>query len=129
MTLQTLDENDYYDLHNLLTRNAPWNFVIGARGLGKTFAAKRYGIKEYIKNGHEFIYLRRTDVEQRRKETFSRISKSSSRPMSFESTAKRGNCIRHHGMKRIGGHVVISLPSLRRADSSQSPIRKCISLF
>ena len=64
MTLQTLDEGDYYDLHNLLTRNAPWNFIIGARGLGKTFAAKRYGIKEYLKHGHEFIYLRRTDVEQ-----------------------------------------------------------------
>ena len=70
MALQTLAENDYYDLHNLLTRNAPWNFVIGARGLGKTFAAKRYGIKEYIKHGHEFIYIRRTDVEQHRKETF-----------------------------------------------------------
>lgn len=70
MTLQTLDEGDYYDLHNLLTRNAPWNFIIGARGLGKTFAAKRYGIKEYLKHGHEFIYLRRTDVEQHRKETF-----------------------------------------------------------
>lgn len=70
MVLQTLDEGDYYDLHNLLTRNAPWNFVIGARGLGKTFAAKRYGIREYLKHGHEFIYLRRTDVEQKRKETF-----------------------------------------------------------
>jgi len=64
MALQALAEDDYYDLHNLLTRNAPWNFIIGARGLGKTFAAKRYGIKEYIKHGHEFIYLRRTDVEQ-----------------------------------------------------------------
>lgn len=70
MVLQTLDEGDYYDLHNLLTRNAPWNFIIGARGLGKTFAAKRYGIREYLKHGHEFIYLRRTDVEQKRKETF-----------------------------------------------------------
>ena len=70
MALQTLNENDYYNLHDLLTRNAPWNFIIGARGLGKTFAAKRYGLKEYIKHGHEFIYLRRTDVEQHRKETF-----------------------------------------------------------
>lgn len=70
MALQALAEDDYYDLHNLLTRNAQWNFVIGARGLGKTFAAKRYGIKEYLKHGHEFVYLRRTDVEQHRKETF-----------------------------------------------------------
>lgn len=70
MALQALNENDYYDLHNLLTRNAQWNFIIGARGLGKTYAAKRYGIKEYLKHDHEFIYLRRTDVEQHRKETF-----------------------------------------------------------
>ena len=68
--VKVLDENDYYNLHSILTRNATWNFIIGARGLGKTFSAKRYGIKEYLKNGHEFIYLRRTDVEQHRKETF-----------------------------------------------------------
>lgn len=70
MALQALGEDDYYDLHNLLTHNAQWNFIIGARGLGKTYAAKRYGIREYLKHGHEFIYLRRTDVEQKRKETF-----------------------------------------------------------
>lgn len=70
MALQTLAETDYYNLHDILTRNAPWNFIIGARGLGKTFAAKQYGIREYLKHGHEFIYLRRTDVEQKRKETF-----------------------------------------------------------
>ena len=70
MVLNTLNEDDYYGLHDLMTRGAAWNFIIGARGLGKTFAAKRYGIKEAIKNGHEFIYLRRTDVEQKKKETF-----------------------------------------------------------
>lgn len=56
-------ESDYYSLHNILSYNAAWNFIIGARGLGKTFAAKRHVLRDAIKNGREFIYLRRTDVE------------------------------------------------------------------
>lgn len=65
-----LKESDYYSLGPLLTRNAAWNFAIGARGLGKTFDAKRHCIRDFIKHGWEFIYLRRTDVEQKSKGTF-----------------------------------------------------------
>lgn len=65
-----LEEGDYYSLNKVLTRNAPWNFIIGARGLGKTFEAKRHCIREFLKSGAEFIYLRRTDVEQKGKGTF-----------------------------------------------------------
>ena len=108
MALQTLAEDDYYDLHNLLTRNAPWNFIIGARGLGKTFAAKRYGIKEYIKHGHEFIYLRRTDVEQHRKETFFKDIQEFFPQYEFRVNGEKANYIRRHGRKRTGEPVVIS---------------------
>lgn len=90
MAVQTLSEDDYYDLHNLLTRNTPWNFIIGARGLGKTFAAKQYGIKEYIKHGHEFIYLRRTDVEQKRKETFFKDIQNQFPEYSFRINGEKG---------------------------------------
>ena len=67
-----LRESDYYDLHDILTRNAAWNIIIGARGLGKTFAAKRHVLRDCIKNGWEFIYLRRTaeELKQGAKETF-----------------------------------------------------------
>lgn len=65
-----LEESDRYSLHKVLTYNAMWNFIIGARGLGKTFDAVRHGIREAIKYGNEFIYLRRTDVEQKSKDTF-----------------------------------------------------------
>lgn len=60
---ETFKEADYYSLHKILTYNAVWNLVIGARGLGKSFDAKRHVIRDAIKNGAEFIYLRRTDVE------------------------------------------------------------------
>ncbi len=59
------NEEDYYSLHRILSYNAVWNFIIGARGLGKTFDAKRHVLRDSIKNGSQFIYLRRTDVEIR----------------------------------------------------------------
>ena len=67
-----LKESDYYSLHRILTRNAVWNFIIGARGLGKTFDAKRHVVRDFLKNGWQFIYLRRTAEELRQgaKETW-----------------------------------------------------------
>ena len=56
-------EEDYYSLHRILSYNAVWNIIIGARGLGKTFDAKRHVLRDSIKTGAQFIYLRRTDVE------------------------------------------------------------------
>lgn len=56
-------EEDYYSLHRILSYNAVWNFIIGARGLGKTYDAKKHVLRDAIKNGSQFIYLRRTDVE------------------------------------------------------------------
>ena len=95
MVLKTLSEDDYYNLHDLMTRGAAWNFIIGARGLGKTYADKRYGIKEAIKNGHEFIYLRRTDVEQKKKETFFRDIQEAFPDYDFRINGDKGE-YRHH---------------------------------
>lgn len=53
----------YWDGHELLTRNAMFNFAIGGRGTGKTFFAKRSRIKHFLKTGKQFIYLRRYKPE------------------------------------------------------------------
>jgi hypothetical protein len=53
----------YYSFSSILSRNAVYNFVIGARGLGKTYGAKRKTINDYIKKGDQFIYLRRYSTE------------------------------------------------------------------
>lgn len=42
-----------------LTYNRIYNFVIGVRGGGKTFNLLKYSIEKYLKDGSEFIYLRR----------------------------------------------------------------------
>lgn len=54
---------DYYDGTGLLSRNAYFNMCIGGRNIGKTFFFKRHFIKQWLKFGKEFIYLRRTETE------------------------------------------------------------------
>lgn len=60
----------YYDYGPVLSRNAVINMVMGARGLGKTYGAKKIVIKDFISHGNQFIYLRRYKEEQRSKFTF-----------------------------------------------------------
>jgi len=61
---------DWYSFHDILSRNAVYNFVVGGRGLGKTYGAKKLVIKKALEKGEEFIYLRRHQTELRTKDTF-----------------------------------------------------------
>lgn len=54
---------EYYSFDKVMSYNAIYNFVVGARGLGKTYGAKRHVIRKAIQHGHEFIYLRRYKTE------------------------------------------------------------------
>lgn len=60
----------YYDPSRILSYNAPWSFVTGARGRGKTYAFKKRVIKKAIEHGDEFIYLRRFKGEAATFKTF-----------------------------------------------------------
>lgn len=53
----------YYDFGPVLSHNAVYNFILGARGLGKTYGAKRKAINDYRRKGDQFIYLRRYNTE------------------------------------------------------------------
>lgn len=53
----------YWDIYEPLSFNCLYNFIIGNRGGGKTYGAKQYAMKEYFKNGSQFVYVRRTAVE------------------------------------------------------------------
>ncbi|MCU7526193.1 MAG: phage DNA encapsidation protein [Ignavibacteria bacterium] len=53
----------FYNPHDLLTHNALFNFVIGNRGAGKTYSSKKWAIKDFLKTGAQFIYLRRYKTE------------------------------------------------------------------
>ena len=49
----------YYSYNRILSYNAFLNFLIGERGVGKTYGAIKFVTKEFLKKGHQFVYLRR----------------------------------------------------------------------
>ena len=53
----------YYTLQRVLSFNALINFIIGERGVGKSFSSKKHVINRFIKKGEEFVYLRRYKTE------------------------------------------------------------------
>lgn len=54
---------DYYNYDKVFSFNGVYNFIVGGRGLGKTYGAKEKAIKAAIKRGDQFIYLRRYKEE------------------------------------------------------------------
>lgn len=62
----------WYDINKTLSYNCLFNFVVGARGVGKTYAFKKWAIKDFIRTGSQFVYVRRykTEVSQKTLKTF-----------------------------------------------------------
>lgn len=59
----TTDTSIYYNFDKLFSFDALFYFVIGERGVGKTFNAKVAVLKKFLKTGEQFIYLRRYKTE------------------------------------------------------------------
>lgn len=53
----------WYDIGQTLTYNCLFNIVIGNRGCGKTYAAKKRAVKQFLEKGYQFVYLRRFKEE------------------------------------------------------------------
>ena len=53
----------YLDLGIPLSYNKLFTFIVSNRGAGKTYGAKQWAIKDFLKNGKQFIYLRRYKTE------------------------------------------------------------------
>lgn len=53
----------WYDINKTLTHNCLFNFIIGNRGSGKTYGAKKRAIKQFLDKGYQFVYLRRFQEE------------------------------------------------------------------
>jgi hypothetical protein len=49
----------WYDINKTLTYNCLFNIIIGNRGSGKSYGAKKRAVKLFLEKGHQFIYLRR----------------------------------------------------------------------
>lgn len=65
--MRDIDESLYWTPHNILTRNALMNYIIGGRGTGKTFGSLHYCEKKFLRLGRGFIYLRRYETDLKKK--------------------------------------------------------------
>lgn len=68
MTNGTQDEADaaifdYYDYRAINSRSALWSFVAGPRSIGKTFGAKRDAVKDFLRDGSQTLWIRRSKTE------------------------------------------------------------------
>lgn len=63
-------KNMFWDISRPLSYNKLFNFIIGPRGAGKSYGAKKYVINRFKKTGGEFIYLRRYKPELQDISTF-----------------------------------------------------------
>lgn len=66
----------FYDISKILTYNAYFNFLIGERGVGKTFSSKKFVINKFLRKNEQFIYLRRykTETDKAKKSFFGDIA-------------------------------------------------------
>lgn len=65
-----MDKSLFYSPNRLLSYNRILNFVIGARGIGKSYGYKKHVVKRFIKHGEQFIYLRRYKTELKKVKNF-----------------------------------------------------------
>lgn len=56
-------KHPYYKYDKIHSFNAMWMFLVGARGLGKTYGIEVKAVRDYIRKGEMFIYLRRYKEE------------------------------------------------------------------
>ena len=58
-----IDKSIYLDFNKPLSYNALLTFIITERGLGKSYGAKKFVAKHFLKKHKQFVYLRRYKTE------------------------------------------------------------------
>ena len=72
----------WYDYAKILTYNAFMNYLIGERGVGKTYGASKFCINRFINKDEEFVYIRRfkSDLQKSLPKFFEAITKNNEFP-------------------------------------------------
>ena len=56
---------DFYNPTKILSYGKPMNISVGSRSSGKSTGFGIHLLKDFLKNKHQFIYVRRTEIELR----------------------------------------------------------------
>lgn len=93
-----LDSSIYYNYDRVFSYNSLLNIIIGERGVGKSYGLKKHCIKNFLKTGHQFIYLRRYETE---------IKKLMKRDKFFEDI-KNDDELKHLDLKCSGNTFLVN---------------------
>lgn len=63
-------QHPWYNYDKVLSYNAVINFIVGVRGNGKTYGAKKYALRRWVKHREQFVLLRRFGTELDTRHTF-----------------------------------------------------------
>lgn len=61
-----MNDDIYYNYNKILSYNALLNFIIGERGVGKTYGIVKYVTKKFIEKQEQFAYIRRYKSDLRK---------------------------------------------------------------
>lgn len=64
--IEEIDRSIFWDIGRTLTHNRLFNFIVGNRGGGKSYGAKKRAIDNFIKNNEQFGYIRRYKEDLKR---------------------------------------------------------------
>ena len=58
-----VDSSIFWNPEKVISHDCLLNFILGERGVGKSFSMTKFVIDDFLRHGHEFVYLRRYKTE------------------------------------------------------------------
>lgn len=60
-----MEDKIFYDYDKLVSYGATVSMLCGGRGIGKSYGAKKWVIRDFLKRGNQFVYIRRYKEEMK----------------------------------------------------------------
>lgn len=101
---------NFLDFSKILSYNATLTFIVGERGVGKTYGTKRFCVRDYIKNGHQFVYVRRykSELDSACSGFFDALVKHNEFPGEFKVGKNHGAYEFYYNGEMIGWGIALS---------------------
>jgi hypothetical protein len=114
-------KNMFYDLSKMQSYNALLNFLLGGRGIGKTYGMKKWSINDFLKTGKQFIYLRRYKSELKDLDKFFNAVSKEFPDVEFEIKGRT-----FYINKKVAGYAVALSTALTKKSAEYPKVNKII---
>lgn len=98
----------FYNPNPVLSRNSLFNFILGARGIGKTYGFKKYCVEQAINKGKQFVYVRRYKTELANKKIATFFNDLNEKDCPYKSDLSVKNGVFYYKDKVIGMALPLS---------------------